>query len=189
MLHDGVDSLCIVYLSGGMTGTVDHGVAKFADARAALRERGYTVLCPSEASIAQNSTEKRTREHHLRRDVSMVLLADEVCVLLGWETSFGACIEVMIAVAMGVPVWRYETGERIDAMVLEHMDPRRFIMPVDFTEWWDAEDDDHVVEVGDPVPAKNCGATTTPYRGASLVYCTSPFGHRGVHSDNLGREW
>jgi nucleoside 2-deoxyribosyltransferase len=194
LLFDGADAPCIVYLSGGMTGTADHGVAAFAEAREALRARGYTVLCPSEASIAQNMKEKRTREHHLRRDISMLLLSDEVCVLPDWETSPGASIEVMVAVALGLPVWDYEDGRRIDHVVLEHMDPRRFIMPVDFAEWWEVVDveDDDVDGASDAEPAppsQQCDETNIPFKGASVSYCSMRLHHAGSHRDVAGREW
>lgn len=181
----------IVYISGRMTGVEDHGTSAFADAREKLRSEGFTVLCPSEASISHNASEKRSREFHLRRDISMVLLADQVCVLPGWELSKGAAIEVMVAVALGIKVWEYDTREVINDEVLETMDPRRFIMPISFEEWYGDDIDpnfkehyqqDHPVE-------EQCPATSAPFRGASAMRCNRAEGHRGEHIDVNGRPW
>lgn len=180
-------ALGLVYISGPMTGVDDHGASTFTQAREQLRSEGYSVLCPSEASIAHNAAEKRSREFHLRRDISMVLLSDQVCVLPGWEGSKGAAIEVMVAVALGILVWEYDTREIINDAVLEAMDPRRFIMPIDFEEWYSP--DEHEPTDLERAVAETCKAMHVPFRGASLSHCNLANGHRGVHRDGGGREW
>ena len=183
--------LGVVYLSGAMTGIEDHGLTMFGHARGVLRGEGYTVLCPSEASLAQNTVEVRTREFHLRRDISMVLLADQVCVLPGWEVSKGAAIEVCLAVAIGIPVWEFDTREFIHEAVLETMDPRRFIVPVDFMDWYEPEEEpecDFKSEYQQEMPPpEQCTREHIPFRGASSSRCIKVEGHKGDHEDAQGR--
>jgi hypothetical protein len=97
----------VVYISGSMTASADHGVSQFAEAREKLRAEDYTVVCPSELSQPNRD---QSRSFHLRRDFQIVLsIADEVCVLPDWERSVGSKIEVLIALECGLSVWRYDT--------------------------------------------------------------------------------
>lgn len=184
MLRDGKDDLCLVYLSGPMTGVDDHGLAAFAAARATLRDRGYSVLCPSEVSSVQPNF---AREDHLRRDFNFVLLADEVCVLPGWQHSKGAVIEVNLAIALSLPVWEFQSGLRIDGELAAGIDVRRSLLPVDFGEWAGTEG-----EEVHPVDARlnPCRAMRVLSRGASASPCDLPGGHPGPHrNEDVGAAW
>lgn len=100
-----------VYLSGPMSGYDDWNAPAFTEVRETLRSQGLTVLCPAEMS--SHGTFPRTHEarpQHMRRDVEKVLEADEVVVLAGWEKSRGACLEVAIALEIGIPVWDVDLG-------------------------------------------------------------------------------
>lgn len=184
MLNDsGNHAPCVVYISGPMTGTSDHGVALFSSARDVLRSSGYMVLCPSEASGVH---QHYGREKHLRRDFSYVLLADEVCVLSGWERSKGAVIEVNIAIAVGLPVWEFETGQRIDALIAKQIDVRRSLVPMDFDAWFAEEvSEEPEASEGDLI----CPSTYVASRGASLSHCALKMGHVGEHRSVAGVGW
>lgn len=179
---EGIHVPALVYISGPMTGQPEHGVPVFEKARERLREHGYSVLCPSECTSVQNAVEQRTRGFHLRRDASMVMMSDEICVLPNWETSRGAMWEVAIALGIDLPIWEFETGSRIDQIIIKQFDIRRAIIDVNFDEWHgDVEpvDDDEA----------DCAASHTPFRGASLAYCKLRSGHGGMHVDQAGRTW
>lgn len=89
-----------VYISGPMTGVPGHNFPAFAEARKQLRAEGFTVLCPAEAG----EVDGWTWEQYLKRDLAMVLDADAVVALPGWENSRGARLEVHVAGELSLPV-------------------------------------------------------------------------------------
>lgn len=106
-----------IYLSGPMTGIDDFNRPAFDEAAATLRELGFTVIVPGENESydeiekARREVSRQKREFYLSRDIEFILeKADIVVVLPGWETSEGAKLEVAVAQAVGVPVFRYKTG-------------------------------------------------------------------------------
>lgn len=117
----------IIYIAGPMSGIPQFNYPAFDEAAAYLRERGYTVLCPSEmdapavreaalASPEGNFTEfyeqlegtghrKETWGDFLSRDVKRVAdEIDSVCLLSGWEESRGARLEAYVALTVQKPV-------------------------------------------------------------------------------------
>lgn len=109
--------MSVVYISGCMTGQPDHGVAQFAMARTGLRQEGRTVLCPSELSQPNRG---QPRSFHMRKDIHIVLdVADEVCLLPGWEKSLGAKVEALCALEVGKPVWLYESRRPVTIDMIE----------------------------------------------------------------------
>lgn len=93
-----------IYLSGPMTGLPDHNFPAFEAARLQLRAEGFEVLCPAEAG----KVDGWAWEQYLRRDLRMVLDAEAVIVLPGWEKSRGARLETHVAEGLGMPVVRFE---------------------------------------------------------------------------------
>ena len=89
-----------VYISGPMTGIPDHSYPAFETARKQLINDGFTVLCPAEAGQVNGWT----WEQYLTRDLRMVLDADAVAALPGWENSRGAKLEIHVARELGKPV-------------------------------------------------------------------------------------
>jgi hypothetical protein len=101
-----------VYLSGPMTGVEDFNRPQFQEAAAGLRKQGYTVIVPGEeetydaAEAAAWALGKQKREFYLSRDIDWIQeVADVVVVLPGWEESEGSKLEVLVAQAIGVPVF------------------------------------------------------------------------------------
>lgn len=106
-----------VYLSGPMSGYDKFNRPAFDEAAAALRRNGYTVIVPGEgehydeAEIAAWEVGRKKREFYLSRDIDFIQeAADYVVVLPGWEESEGAKLEVVVAQAIGVPVFLFESG-------------------------------------------------------------------------------
>ncbi len=99
----------IAYVSGPMTGYVDHNRHAFNAASETLREEGIIVLSPSEHDMGK----VHDRTHHMRFDIQQVLMSDTVFVLPGWKRSIGAKLEVAIARELGLPIIDYVSGEQI----------------------------------------------------------------------------
>lgn len=187
MLIDDQHVPAIVYLSGPIASRPDLNVPAFDEARNDLRDRGYTVLCPSEASECwRPRTPPPERQAHMRRDFLMVMTAEEIAVLPGWEMSAGACTEVALALEIGLSVWDYETGVDLTDSLRGGLDVRRMLLSVDMEQYLDVEDEDEGV---DPDTGSDCPVTVVPFKGASLAYCSKRSGHQGPHLTAGGHEW
>jgi hypothetical protein len=94
----------VVYIAGPMTGIPDYNYPAFNQAEADLRAAGYDVLNP--VASEQHNTAGTTQlwQWYMRHALAMVIRADAVAVLLGWENSRGATLEVHVAETLGLPV-------------------------------------------------------------------------------------
>lgn len=113
-----------VYVSGPMTGYPDHNFAAFRVTTAELRERGFVVTSPAELdeeAAAQMGVEEAEAgwEEFLRRDLKLVVDVDAIVTLEGWQKSRGAKLEVFVGHALGKPIFRVGTFERIPIGELE----------------------------------------------------------------------
>lgn len=96
-----------VYLSGPMTGVPEFNYPAFHEAAKRLRWVGFEVLCPAEHPDGLSYAE------YMRKDILMVLAAEAIVVLPGWEKSRGAQIEVSIGRALDLPILDAETLEPV----------------------------------------------------------------------------
>lgn len=96
----------VLYLAGPMSGLPDFNFPAFHAAAARLRAQGYVVINPAELDDGDTS---HSWDYYMRRDIPMLLTAQAVAVLPGWEQSRGATLEVTIARALGMPVLDAET--------------------------------------------------------------------------------
>lgn len=104
-----------VYVAGPMTGIADFNYPAFHAAADQWRELGYEVSNPADHDLAfanaHAGEHDLIRAHYLALDIGMVVEADAVAVLKGWQESQGALVEVHIAQVMGKPVLDAETGQ------------------------------------------------------------------------------
>ena len=91
----------MIYLSGPMTGIPDYNYPAFRAASKTLRDFGHVVFDPSEAFEGRTDLPK---EVYMRKDIEMLLQANVVALLEGWESSKGAQLEVEVAKQCGIPV-------------------------------------------------------------------------------------
>lgn len=91
----------MIYLSGPMTGLPEYNYPAFREASKKLREFGHVVFDPSEAFEGKTDLPK---EVYMRKDIEMLLQANVVALLEGWEESKGAQLEVEVARQCGIPV-------------------------------------------------------------------------------------
>lgn len=94
-----------VYIAGPMTGYEDYNYPAFEAAREQLAASGLDVLSPTDIDTLQGTvTGSQTWDWYMRHALTMVLDADAVALLDGWERSKGACLERDVARALGLQV-------------------------------------------------------------------------------------
>lgn len=97
------------YLSGPMTGIPEFNYPAFNEAAKWLREQGHLVFNPAETF---NGDTTKAWSYYMRVDIEAIMESTEIRVLPGWESSAGAMLEVLIALAIGLPIRRLD-GEYI----------------------------------------------------------------------------
>lgn len=108
--------MATIYIAGPMTGYPDHNYPAFDAAAAQLEQDGYTVLTPSRINDEQDFTPgTQTWETYMRYSLTMVLDADAVALLPGWQQSRGATLEHRVARELGLPVADLHEWTRQDA--------------------------------------------------------------------------
>lgn len=88
------------YISGPMSWYPGHNFAAFSAAEGQLLLKGYKVLNPAKRGVIDGWE----WQDYLKSDLFMLLEADAVATLTGWQESRGACLEVYVAQALGIPV-------------------------------------------------------------------------------------
>ena len=88
-----------LYLSGPMSGYLDHNRGAFRAWTISLRGAGHDVLDPGEVEVPG-----LTWEGYLRADLMGMLGCEGVATLPGWQESRGASLEVHVAHALGMTV-------------------------------------------------------------------------------------
>lgn len=103
------ESMTVLYVAGPMTGYADYNYPAFNWASADLREVGYEVLNPVD-SEKHNPTPGRPQswDWYMRHAIRMVMDAEGIAVLTGWEKSKGAKLEVLLALELGMRVCTVE---------------------------------------------------------------------------------
>ena len=97
-----------VYIAGQISGTDDY-LERFARAEAELTAKGYVVLNPAALP------EGMSKEDYMSICLPMLLCADAVYMLCGWQFSSGALIEVQLARYCGKNVIYEEKEDKADA--------------------------------------------------------------------------
>jgi hypothetical protein len=116
-----------VYIAGPMTGIDKWNFPAFDAAAEWLRGCGYTVVSPAEIDRKNGFTEdavvadQRFLRGALARDLTAVCECDGVAVLAGWQSSLGACIEIALAVRLGLRVLDADSLEDLTEDVGEYI--------------------------------------------------------------------
>lgn len=88
----------IVYLSGPMTGKLNHNFPAFHAAAKDWRERGHEVINPAENFEGDVTL---PRQVYMAADIGNLLRADTILMLQDWRQSAGACLELAVARELG----------------------------------------------------------------------------------------
>jgi len=99
-----------------MSGKKDFNIDAFNHARMRGLDLGHTMLIPAdgesytpmEAQMLEATMENRAK--WMRKDYKLILSADVMWVLDGWQDSVGARDEVRMAQVLGLPVLSFSFG-------------------------------------------------------------------------------
>lgn len=76
----------------------------FNEATVLLQNRGFTVLNPASIDANLQTNTRQTWDWYMRHAIRMVLTADSIALLPGWEDSKGANLEWEIARALALDI-------------------------------------------------------------------------------------
>jgi hypothetical protein len=93
-----------LYIAGPMTGLPDLNYPAFNQAELELIAAGYTVLNPVASEEHNPTGTTQPWQWYMRHALAMVIRADGLALLPGWEGSRGATLEVHVAEALDLPV-------------------------------------------------------------------------------------
>jgi len=96
--------VCKVYISGPMTGLPNWNREAFFAAAALVKFEGHEPINPADGVTEFG----KPWEWYMRRALRMLMDADEIWMLPGWERSQGAQMEHLNAVQLKMPI-RYVT--------------------------------------------------------------------------------
>ena len=91
-----------IYLSAPISGyNIDERRETFERVENELKKLGYKVLSPMKNGLSQNEP----TSHHMKRDIILLLQADAIFLMTGWNRSAGCLTELHVATACGLEVW------------------------------------------------------------------------------------
>lgn len=103
----------IYYLSGPMTGIKNFNSDNFKSACLHLRATGLTVLSPDEIDFNETKEDRGKKDYgfYMKESIKLLLQADAIILMDGWQDSRGCRTELNVARAMNYPVYRYHQSE------------------------------------------------------------------------------
>lgn len=108
-----------MYLSGPISGMPNNNQEVFDRAEAFWRSQGWAVInplkLPDPTEDIDDAVEKFQRTHEelswilwVMKGITYMLKADAICLLEGWEESYGSMIEAIVANKLGFNFWFQE---------------------------------------------------------------------------------
>ena len=102
---------CVCYLSGPSTGYPDCNYKAFAAAEAYLTHLGFEVVNPLELDEKPFDPQGKVNDEEwlkfIVRDIRLMAKADAIYQLPGWERSFGASVEFLVAKRLKLLIIRH----------------------------------------------------------------------------------
>ncbi len=123
-----------VYLAGKMRGVPLFNFPAFTAAAEKLRGWGYEVWSPHERDIKEDGFDPvkdkpRLIKEYMEHDLAAICRCDAVVLLPGWETSWGASLEVHVARQIGLTIYALE--ERSLRLVVDKPKPMSVLQEAD----------------------------------------------------------
>lgn len=136
------------YISGPMSNIEHHNFPVFFKCEDELEEQGHfpinparrTPKCTWETAVKDISEHPESWESCIRRDIQQVMDSDSIVLLPRWHTSRGACLELVLSVSIGNPVYVWFPGRELVHMddpalhydmAVDHLKVRGIISPID----------------------------------------------------------
>lgn len=166
----------VIYLAGPMRGYELFNFPAFERVTADLRKQGKQVYSPHEYDLnngfdpSKGTLEGWDAKKAFKWDLAMVIEADAVVVLPGWEKSEGALLECWTAMIVGVPIFSYNYALPLYMPLTEHVVPAlcEYFMK---KEGWEEKTANQTDSSAITQPAKPASTEATPIGdGGTLRY-------------------
>lgn len=96
-----------IYISGPISGRPDNNRRAFADAQIILQSHGFKVINPLDIDLPEKANGKPYDwSDHMRLDIKALMDCNLVAVLPDWYLSKGSCLEIELALRLGIEVLR-----------------------------------------------------------------------------------
>lgn len=136
------------YISGPMSNIKHHNFPAFFQCEEELIAWGFDPLNPARRTdectwrSAYNDVmiELEPWESCIKRDIGALLETDSIVLMPGWSSSRGACLELVVSISIGNPVYIWfpeQEPELVDEpglyyqLALDHLKFRGIISPLD----------------------------------------------------------
>jgi len=96
-----------IYLAGPMSGFVDYNYAAFEKSAAELEDMGWAVHNPA---TSYNGSTRLPYHLYMTTAINLLLLADAIALMDGWQDSKGATMEALVAQRLDLPFYNAHTG-------------------------------------------------------------------------------
>lgn len=96
--------MSVVYVAGPMSGLPDFNYPAFDDATRQLWNAGHRPLNPADSEALNDTGAPQTWDWYMRHALGMVIRADGLALLDGWEQSKGATLEHLVALQLGLDI-------------------------------------------------------------------------------------
>lgn len=102
-----------IYVSGPITGIENKNKPSFDSTSEILRKLGHEVINPFDLDSPTFNPEECWFKY-LKRDLAALLSCDSLCLLPGWEESKGACLEILVASKLNLPLFRLNSKNELE---------------------------------------------------------------------------
>lgn len=110
-----------IYIAGPMRDIPEFNFPAFFEAEKVLQKEGWETINPAEIDInegfdttqAREALSKADLEKFILRDVHLVVSADAICLLPGWQGSRGVAVELATAKYCELPIYYITDTGRI----------------------------------------------------------------------------
>lgn len=111
-----------IYLAGPMTtvGPPDYNYPRFVELSEDLESQGWAVHNPATSYNGRTDLDYRL---YMSAAINLLMQADAIALMEGWEDSRGAKMEALIAQRLGLDFYNAETGRRMEVGKIEIADP------------------------------------------------------------------